>query len=95
MKIQKQQIGVIKPKSIPPIKNIKCPSCHNIGEYETDDNKETYCKICGLVISSPYPYTAGLKFWTLCDFKYQAKLCELNKKWEKKRKLKRNLAQPK
>ena len=50
-----------------PFENLICPECYNIGEYEIDDNEEVFCKCCGLLIKSPYPYTGGFKFKTLSD----------------------------
>ena len=47
--------------------NLVCPDCENKGEYERDDNEEVYCIHCGLVIESPYPYTAGIRFKTLTE----------------------------
>ena len=86
MKTQKQTFGTIKPKSIPAIKHRKCPSCSTIGEYETDNNLNVYCKVCGLIIETPYPYSAGLKHWVYCDFKYNKRIRELKQKWKKKKK---------
>lgn len=83
MKIVKQITGTVKLKQIPPIHKRKCPSCQTTGEYDTDTNLNIYCKKCGLIIETPYPYTAGTKHDTYCDFKYQTKLCELKKKWKK------------
>lgn len=87
MKPQKQTIGTIKPQNIPPIKKRVCPHCSHIGKYETDNNLNVYCKVCGLVIESPYPYTAGLKHWSFCDFIFHKRIREEKEKWKKKRKL--------
>ena len=50
------------------LKNLKCPNCKSKGEYETDANLNTYCKKCGLVVHSAYPYTAGIRHMSLSDF---------------------------
>ena len=42
-----------------------CPECEEKGEFEIDSNYEVYCSHCGLVIESPYPYSAGVRFKTL------------------------------
>lgn len=86
MKPQKRTFGTIKPKNIPAIKKRVCPSCLTIGEYETDNNLNTYCKRCGLIIETPYPYTAGNRFWNFCDFKHNKRIRELKQKWKQKRK---------
>jgi len=59
--------------------NLVCPECENEGEFEKDDNEEVYCKNCGVVIKSPYPYTAGIRFKTLTE------MLEDNKNEEKKK----------
>jgi len=47
---------------------IKCPQCQH-RNYETDPHKaETYCKKCGLIIITSYPYTAGKKHKTISDY---------------------------
>ena len=86
MKIQKRTIGTLPVRSLPSKKNTVCPSCLKKGQFKTDNNLETYCTNCGLVIDSPYPYSAGNRYDLLCDFIFKAKLCELNKKWKKKKK---------
>ncbi len=48
-----------------PYSNLECPECDNKGDFIQDDNGEVYCVHCGLVIESPYPYVAGLRFKTL------------------------------
>lgn len=84
--IEKIVFGTLKPKSIPAKKHLKCPYCHSIGEYETDNNLETYCKNCGLIIDSPYPFSAGKRYNLLCDFIFEQKqACEMEK-WKKKTK---------
>ena len=50
-----------------PYSNLECPECDNKGDFIQDDNGEVYCVHCGLVIESPYPYSAGLKFKTLVE----------------------------
>lgn len=87
MKVKKTTMGILKPKQIPPIPKRICPSCQTIGEYETDDNLNTYCKICGLVIESAYPYDAGIKHFTYCDFIFNQKIRELKEKWTKKKRI--------
>lgn len=85
MKPQKQTLGTIKPIGIPPIKKRKCPSCQTTGEYETDPNLNVYCKKCGLIIETPYPYTAGLKHWSFCDFTFNKRIRELKKNGRRKK----------
>lgn len=87
MKPKKITYGTITVKQIPPIKKRKCPSCQTIGEYETDENLNIYCKKCGLVIETPYPYSAGFKHWVYCDFKYNKRIRELKKKWKQKKRI--------
>lgn len=50
-----------------PYSNLKCPECGEKGDFEQDDNEEVYCVHCGLVIQSPYPYSAGFRFKTLTE----------------------------
>ncbi len=50
-----------------PYSNLICPNCENKGDYELDDNEEIVCIHCGLVIKSPYPYSAGIRFKTLTE----------------------------
>lgn len=50
-----------------PYSNLECPECDNIGDFIRDDNGEVYCVHCGLVIESPYPYVAGIRFKTLSE----------------------------
>lgn len=50
-----------------PYSNLECPECEVKGEFEQDDNEEVYCTHCGLVIESPYPYCAGIRFKTLVE----------------------------
>ena len=56
-----------------------CPECGTKGQYETDPNLEVYCIHCGLIIHSPYPYCAGIRYNTL-------EYILLNKKEENKQK---------
>lgn len=66
--------------------NLVCPECENKGEYEKDDNEEVYCKNCGLVIESPYPYTAGIRFKTLTEMLDDKKREEMEKEfWRRKK----------
>ena len=50
-----------------PYSNLKCPECDNKGDFMVDDNDEVYCIHCGLVIVSPFPYSAGIRFKTLTE----------------------------
>ncbi len=50
-----------------PYSNLICPDCEVKGDFERDDNKEVFCIHCGLVIQSPYPYSAGIRFYTLTE----------------------------
>lgn len=50
-----------------PYSNLECPECDNKGDFIQDDNGEVYCVHCGLVIESPYPYVAGIRFKTLSE----------------------------
>lgn len=65
MKTNKTTVASLK---IPPLSRIMCPCCGTVGEYEVDNNLNTHCKKCGLIIDSPYPYCAGIKYKLLCDF---------------------------
>lgn len=84
MTIRKKTAGTIKVQRLPPYKKIKCPSCQTIGDFETDDNLETYCIHCGLVIDSAYPYTAGKRYMLLYDILYNKRIRELKKNGRKK-----------
>lgn len=67
-----------------PYSNLYCPECGSKGEYQIDDNEEIFCTHCGLVITSPFPYSAGIKFKTLneiLDDKRNEKY--LNRKWRR------------
>ncbi|WP_458454376.1 hypothetical protein [Methanobrevibacter sp.] len=55
------------------LRKTKCPHCETVGEYETDENLNTYCKNCGLVVDAPYKYTAGIKFDLLHDILHKKK----------------------
>ena len=50
-----------------PYSNLECQECDNKGDFIQDDNGEVYCVHCGLVIESPYPYVAGIRFKTLSE----------------------------
>lgn len=63
--------------------NLKCPACGKKGKYETDQNLEVYCTECGLIIESPYPYVAGIKFDTLSYILLQKDLKKQEKRREK------------
>ena len=67
-----------------PYENLECPDCGEKGDYQRDDNEEVYCIHCGLIIESPYPYTAGLRFKTLTEILDDKRNEELeNKRWRK------------
>ena len=74
------------------IKNFSCPICNTIGEYETDNNEETYCIHCGCIIDSPYPYTAGIRYYTISDFITIRENKRKEERW--KRKWKKTISQP-
>ena len=67
--------------------NIKCPQCNNIGEYTTDNQENTYCTKCGLIIQTQYPYVAGNKIKTLTDIQIEKKLQKDKERWKKCRKI--------
>lgn len=71
MKPKTRVSGTIPNRKLPPRNKTVCPSCHTTGKYKTDKRGETYCTQCGLIIDSKYPYTAGNRYWLLCDFKYE------------------------
>ena len=50
-----------------PYSNLICPDCEVKGDFEQDTNEEVYCIHCGLIIKSPYPYSAGIRFKTLTE----------------------------
>lgn len=83
---KKKNLKTVQVRSLTAKKRLKCPSCNTIGEYETDDRLETYCKKCGLIIESPYPYTAGNRYDLLSDILYKRKLKVRELKWKQKRK---------
>ena len=67
-----------------PYSNLECPECDNKGDFEPDDNEEVYCIHCGLVIESPYPYSAGLKFKTLVEILDEKRKEKIdNKRWRR------------
>lgn len=67
-----------------PYSNLKCPECGVKGDYEYDDNEEVFCSHCGLVIQSPYPYSAGMKFKTLTEILLEEKIKRINKaRWRR------------
>lgn len=59
---------------------LECPDCGEKGDFMKDDNEEVYCIHCGLVIESPYPYTAGVRFKTLAEILDDKRNEELNNK---------------
>ena len=67
-----------------PYSNLKCPNCGEIGDYEKDSNEEVYCNHCGLIIKSPYPYSAGIRFNTLTQILDEEKMENMkNNLWRK------------
>ena len=63
---------------------LTCPNCYSNKGYEKDDNEEVSCKNCGLVISSPYPYSAGIRFKTLTQiFEEKENENRENYRWRK------------
>ena len=67
-----------------PYSNLECPECDNKGDFIQDDNGEVYCFHCGLVIESPYPYSAGLKFKTLVEILDEKRKEKIdNKRWRR------------
>ncbi|WP_296874628.1 hypothetical protein [uncultured Methanobrevibacter sp.] len=49
-----------------------------------DDNEEVFCNHCGLVIESPYPYSAGIRFKTLNDILLDEKIKRIkNSRWRR------------
>ena len=50
-----------------PYSNLECPLCGVKGDFMRDNNEEVFCNHCGLVIESPYPYSAGIRFKTLTE----------------------------
>ncbi|MBQ2652614.1 MAG: hypothetical protein IJF83_03585 [Methanobrevibacter sp.] len=64
--------------------NLVCPVCGKTGDYMKDDNEEVYCIHCGLIIQSPYPYTAGIRFDTLTEILQKNEEKKLQeKRWRK------------
>lgn len=67
-----------------PYSNLKCPSCGVEGDFSKDHCEEVACNHCGLVIESPYPYSAGLRFKTLVEILDDERNEEMNvKRWRK------------
>lgn len=67
-----------------PYSDIKCPECDNKGDFTRDDHEEVYCLNCGLVIESPYPFCAGMKFKTLEDILLDKEIERINKaRWRR------------
>ena len=65
--------------------DLVCPDCESKGQYERGDNEEVYCKNCGLVIESPYPYTAGVRFKTLAEILQDKKDEEIEKEYRRQK----------
>jgi transcription initiation factor TFIIIB Brf1 subunit/transcription initiation factor TFIIB len=67
--------------------NYRCPTCNNTVYIKDINTGETYCKKCGLIILTPYPYVAGQKHKTLSDFQIEKeddkKLKRMMKIWKK------------
>ena len=67
-----------------PYSNLECPECDNKGDFIQDDNGEVYCVHCGLVIESPYPYVAGIRFKTLSEILNDKRKEKIeNKRWRR------------
>lgn len=67
-----------------PYSNLECPECDNKGDFIQDDNGEVYCVHCGLVIESPYPYVAGIRFKTLSEILDEKRKEKIeNKRWRR------------
>jgi len=67
-----------------PYSNLECPECDNKGDFIQDDNGEVYCVHCGLVIESPYPYVAGIRFKTLSEILDDKRKEKIeNKRWRR------------
>ena len=63
--------------------NTQCPQCNNIGQYETDNQENTYCQCCGLIIETHYKYVAGHKIKTLTDIQIEKQEQEQMERWKK------------
>jgi len=63
-----------------PYSNLECPLCGVKGDFTRDNNEEVFCIHCGLVIESPYPYSAGIRFKTLEDILLDIKMKELRRR---------------
>ena len=67
-----------------PYSNLECPECDIKGDFIQDDNGEVYCVHCGLVIESPYPYVAGIRFKTLSEILDDKRKEKIeNKRWRR------------
>ena len=67
-----------------PYSNLECPECDNKGDFIQDDNGEVYCVHCSLVIESPYPYVAGIRFKTLSEILDDKRKEKIeNKRWRR------------
>ncbi len=67
-----------------PYSNLICPVCGVKGDFMRDDNEEVFCNHCGLVIESPYPYSAGIRFKTLNDILLDEKIKRIkNSRWRR------------
>lgn len=45
-------------EDVPEEQLLVCPECGSDLDYD-EDHDEDYCPGCGLIVSGPYPYTAG------------------------------------
>ena len=63
-----------------PYSNLKCTECGVKGDFEVDDSEEVYCTHCGLVIESPFPYSAGMKYKTLTDILFDKRIERFKKR---------------
>lgn len=61
----------------------KCPQCETIGKYTTDNQENTYCTKCGLIIETHYKYTGGIKIKTLTDIQIENQQKEQMERWKK------------
>ena len=67
-----------------PYSNLECPECEVKGDFMVDNNGEVYCIHCGLVIQSPFPYSAGIKFKTLPEILDEKRTEKIkNRRWRR------------
>jgi len=65
----------------------KCPQCETIGKYTTDNQENTYCTKCGLIIETHYKYTGGIKIKTLTDIQIENQNIKKLERWKKCKKI--------